>query len=92
MVRPDVVLTRRVTRVVVTTIPACFVAIFFVWPVAAIIARGISFGGIADVIHDPVVHRIAWFTLTTVPTTSAVARAAALAHASRLRATNFPVR
>ena len=92
MVRPDVVLTRRVTRLVVATIPACFVAIFFVWPVVAIIARGISFGGIADVVRDPVVRRIAWFTLWQAMTSTAITVAVGLPVAGILARTDFPGR
>lgn len=43
--------------------PGLFVALFFAWPVAAIIARGLSGGGLLDVVRDRTLQRVAWFTL-----------------------------
>jgi thiamine transport system permease protein len=43
--------------------PAVFVALFFAWPVAAIVARGLSRGGVADVVRDRALRKVAWFTL-----------------------------
>jgi thiamine transport system permease protein len=43
--------------------PAAFVALFFAWPVAAIVARGLSRGGVADVVRDRALRKVAWFTL-----------------------------
>jgi thiamine transport system permease protein len=43
--------------------------VFFVWPVAAIVLRGLRPGGtwdltaVGDVLTDPVIRRVAWFTL-----------------------------
>jgi len=50
-------------------LPLAFLAVFFVWPVAAIVARGVrpagtwDLSGITDVLTDPVIRRVAWFTL-----------------------------
>ncbi len=55
-------LNRRVVRLVGFA-PAVFLAVFFVWPVVAIVGRGLSGGGLVDVITDPILVRIAWFTL-----------------------------
>jgi thiamine transport system permease protein len=49
-----------VTRVVV---PVVFLAVFFAWPLAAIFARSLRPGALADVVTDPVFRRVAWFTL-----------------------------
>jgi thiamine transport system permease protein len=43
--------------------PAVFVALFFAWPVAAIVARGLRRGGVADVVRDRALRKVAWFTL-----------------------------
>ncbi len=43
-------------------VPVGFVAVFFVWPVAAIIARGLSAGGVRDVLADAELRHIVWFT------------------------------
>lgn len=49
--------------------PVAFLVVFFVWPVAAIVLRGLRPGGtwdlsaIGDVLTDPVIRRVAWFTL-----------------------------
>jgi thiamine transport system permease protein len=43
--------------------PAVFVGLFFGWPVAAIVARGLSGGGLSDVLGDVTLRRVAWFTI-----------------------------
>ena len=43
--------------------PLLFLAVFFVWPVAAIIGRGLSVSGVRDVLTDPGLRQVAWFTL-----------------------------
>ncbi len=46
-----------------------FLGIFFVWPVTAIVVRGLrpegqwELGVVGDVVTDPVIRRVAWFTL-----------------------------
>jgi thiamine transport system permease protein len=44
-------------------VPVLFLAIFFAWPVASIIGRGISLGALGDVLTDPGIRSVAWFTL-----------------------------
>jgi thiamine transport system permease protein len=50
-------------------LPLAFLAVFFVWPVAAIVARGVrpagtwDLSGVTDVLTDPIIRRVAWFTL-----------------------------
>lgn len=50
-------------------VPLAFLAVFFVWPVAAIIGRGLRPDGrwdlspVTEVVTDPVLRRVAWFTL-----------------------------
>ena len=51
------------------TLPLAFFAVFFVWPVVAIVSRGLDtpdgwdLSPIVDVVTDPVIRRVAWFTL-----------------------------
>ncbi len=56
-------------RVALAAPPVTFLVVFFVWPVAAIVLRGLRPGGtwdlsaVGDVLTDPVIRRVAWFTL-----------------------------
>ncbi|HEV7535768.1 MAG TPA: iron ABC transporter permease, partial [Acidimicrobiia bacterium] len=43
-------------------VPLGFVVIFFAWPVASIIGRGLSVGAVTDVLTDPGIRSVAWFT------------------------------
>lgn len=49
--------------------PAVFLALFFAWPILAILDRGLrpagqfDLGVFADVLGDPTIRRVAWFTL-----------------------------
>jgi thiamine transport system permease protein len=43
--------------------PALFVALFFLWPVGAIVGRGLSGGAFVDLFHNAALRRVAWFTL-----------------------------
>ena len=61
--RPALTAGSRATRAGVAAVPAVFLAVFFVWPVAAIIARGLSVRGVRDVLTDPGLRSVAWFTL-----------------------------
>jgi thiamine transport system permease protein len=58
----------RVARVASIAIPLAFLGVFFVYPVAAIVGRGLTDGGfdasaVLDVVRDPALRRVAWFTL-----------------------------
>ena len=44
-------------------IPAAFLAVFFVWPVVTVLARGFSVGALRDVVADEHLRQVAWFTL-----------------------------
>src|SRR4029079_14972651 len=50
-------------RVVLAAVPIAFLAVFFAWPVAAIISRGLSVRGLREVLTDPGLRSVAWFTL-----------------------------
>lgn len=43
--------------------PALFLGVFFAWPVAAIVARGLTGGAVLDVVTDRGLRGVAWFTL-----------------------------
>ncbi|HEY6532944.1 MAG TPA: ABC transporter permease subunit, partial [Acidimicrobiales bacterium] len=60
---------RQWWRAALVAPPLLFLAVFFVWPVAAIVERGLHVDGawnlssVGDVVTDPVIRRVAWFTL-----------------------------
>jgi thiamine transport system permease protein len=60
---------KRRWRWALAALPLAFLAVFFVWPVTAIVVRGLRPDGrwdlspIVDVVTDPVIRRVAWFTL-----------------------------
>ena len=54
---------RRSRLTLLGVAPALFVLLFFAWPVAAIVARGLSGGGLTDVLRDATLRRVAWFTV-----------------------------
>ncbi|MGZ4710600.1 MAG: ABC transporter permease [Acidimicrobiales bacterium] len=59
----------RLGRAALVVVPLAFLGILFVYPVAAIIGRGLRPGGhwqlgvVADVVGDPFYRHVAWFTL-----------------------------
>jgi thiamine transport system permease protein len=53
----------RVWRVLRVAIPLGFLGVFFLWPVASIIARSLTAGALLDVLTDPGLRHVAWFTL-----------------------------
>lgn len=68
----SVVATRgapRLGRVALVVIPTAFLGYFFVYPLISITVRGLtedgsfSFGVVSDVLADPTLRKIAWFTL-----------------------------
>jgi thiamine transport system permease protein len=60
---------KATTRVALAALPALFLAVFFVWPVVTIVATGLrpdgelDLGAVGDVVGDPVLRQVAWFTL-----------------------------
>jgi thiamine transport system permease protein len=48
---------------VLAVVPVAFLAVFFLWPVASIIARGWSAHVVTDLLTDPGTRQVAWFTL-----------------------------
>ncbi|HEX9258830.1 MAG TPA: iron ABC transporter permease [Acidimicrobiales bacterium] len=60
------------TVIALAAAPVAFVAVFFGWPVATIVSLGLSAGGIADVLSDPGLRRVAWFTLWQATASTAI--------------------
>jgi thiamine transport system permease protein len=58
--------------------PALFLAVFFAWPVAAIVARGLDGGAVLDVLADRHLRQVAWFTLWQAAASTALTLALAL--------------
>ena len=62
-------LVTRGARVLVVAIPVAFLGVFFVWPVVAILGRGLAPGGdvnldpLGDVLRDADLRGVAWFTV-----------------------------
>ena len=54
-------MTRRWSALAV--VPAAFLAVFFLLPVATVVLRGLTAGAIADVVRDARLREVAWFTL-----------------------------
>src|SRR6516165_7338041 len=50
-------------RVVQLAVPLGFFALFFAWPVGAILRRSLEAGAIHDTLADPALRHIMWFTL-----------------------------
>jgi thiamine transport system permease protein len=59
----------RVGRLALVAIPVAFLAVFFVWPVAAIVGRGLlpdgslDLGPLGDVLTDASLRGVLWFTV-----------------------------
>lgn len=59
----------RWVRGALAAVPAAFLVVFFAWPVTAIVLRGLrpdghwALSGVVDVLADPSLRRVAWFTL-----------------------------
>ena len=60
---------RRIARGLLLAVPLAFLGVFFVYPVASIIGRGLTPGGTLDlsplgaVVTDPHLRGVAWFTI-----------------------------
>ncbi len=49
-------------RWALAVVPVLFTALFFLWPLGAIVARGLSLGAIGDVLGDGYTRSVLWFT------------------------------
>lgn len=67
---------RAVTRILLRTaraVPAAFLALFFAWPVAAMLAAHLRWGAVTDVLGDSSLRGVAWFTLWQALASTALA-------------------
>jgi thiamine transport system permease protein len=79
---------RTSTRALLLAAPAAFLAVFFVWPVANIVGEGLradggwDLRGVGEVVGDPALRGVAWFTLwqATASTVLTVTLALPAAH------------
>jgi len=88
----------RATRAFLTIVPLAFLAVFFVYPVAAILVRGLTPGGeidlspLRDVVSDPMMRQIAWFTVWQAALSTVLTVLVALPGAFVLSRFEFPAR
>ncbi|MFF5017331.1 ABC transporter permease [Streptomyces sp. NPDC001165] len=79
-------------------LPVAFFAVFFAWPVAAIVARGLKvdgawqFGRMADVVTQPDIRHVLWFTTWQALASTALTLLLALPAAYAFARLDFPGR
>jgi thiamine transport system permease protein len=71
-------------------LPLGFLVVFFAWPVAAIIGRGFTDGGVGTAIGDPLTWRLAGFTVASAAVSTVVAVLAGLPVAFLLARVRLP--
>lgn len=71
-------LGRRPRRLFLAAVPGAFLAVFFAWPVAAIVGRGLSGGAVVEVVTDAGLRQVAWFTVWQAALSTALTLAVAL--------------
>lgn len=64
--------------VAVAALPTAFLGVFFAWPVGAIVGRGLDGGAVVEVLGDPGLRRVAWFTLWQATASTALTLVLAL--------------
>ncbi|HEV7523605.1 MAG TPA: iron ABC transporter permease [Acidimicrobiia bacterium] len=82
----------RAARCARVAIPVGFLALFFAWPLGAIFARSLRAGALVDVVTDPVLRRVAWFTLWQAVVSTALTLAVGLPAAYVVARYDFPGR
>ncbi len=76
----------------VTVPPAAFLVLFYVWPFATLMGRGLSPGAIADTLARDATWRVAWFTLWQACASTALTLLVGLAPAWAVARFSFPGR
>ena len=93
-----VVARPRVTSTLLGLVPIAFFAVFFAYPVIAIVGRGLTPGGALDldplreVINDPALRHVIWFTVWQAALSTVLTVAIALPGAYMLTRYDFPGR
>lgn len=83
-------------RLGLMALPVAFFAVFFAWPVAAIVSRGLKadgvwqFGRIADVVTQPDIRHVLWFTTWQALASTALTLLLALPAAHVFARLDFP--
>ena len=83
-------------RLGLMALPVAFFAVFFAWPVAAIVARGLKadgvwqFGRMADVVTQPDIRHVLWFTTWQALASTALTLLLALPAAHVFARLDFP--
>ncbi|MFP4311368.1 MAG: ABC transporter permease [Nitriliruptoraceae bacterium] len=89
---------RRGVTLALLALPVAFLGWFFVWPVTAIVGRGlapegsIDLAALARVLTDPSVRSVAWFTLWQAVASTVLTLAVGLPGAYALSRLDFPGR
>lgn len=88
--------TGSAARLGLMALPVAFFALFFAWPVAAIVARGLKvdgtwqFGRITDVVTQPDIRHVLWFTTWQALASTALTLLLALPAAYVFARLDFP--
>ncbi|GAB3668332.1 iron ABC transporter permease [Nocardioides korecus] len=88
----------RVAPVLLALVPLTALGLFFVYPVAGMVARGVwpegrlDLGGVVEVLGRPRVHRVLWFTVWSAAVATLVAVLAGVPVAFCLHRLRFPGR
>jgi len=84
-------LTARGTGLgLLAVVPIGFLVVFFAWPVAAIVSRGFSAGGVAEAVADGETWKLAGFTLAQAAASTVLAVVAGLPVAFLLARVRLP--
>lgn len=89
MTRPAL---RRLAWGAAVAVPAVFLLVFFAYPVASIIERGLTDGSVVDVLRRRSVGRVVWFTLWQAAASTALTLAAGLPAAWAVARRDLPGR
>jgi thiamine transport system permease protein len=73
-------------------VPIMFLLAWFAWPVGALLARGLRPGAMVEVLTNPGLRRVAWFTVWQAAVSTVVTLVAGLAPAWVLARFRFPGR
>ncbi len=82
---------RRV-RIAQIGVPIAFLAVFFAWPLVSIFAHSLRADALGDVLADPALRRVAWFTLWQAALSTVLTLAVGLPAAYVVARFDFPAR
>jgi thiamine transport system permease protein len=76
----------------VTALPATFLAVFYVWPFATLLGRGVDGGALAELFTDGHTRQVLWFTCWQATLSTLVTLVVGLAPAWAISRFSFPGR